>query len=75
MGTFTDRLTQAGWLPARARARLTADITARNALDRTLAAAKGLDPADPKCARFQGPELQHHLDRAVRAARRGGAAK
>lgn len=57
------------WLPARARALLSKGITRRNALDRAMAEARGLDPADPKCARFQGPAYHDRLDAAVRKAR------
>lgn len=60
------------WLPPRTRARLNRDITARNTLDRTMAAARGLAPDDPKCARFAGEHLRDALDRLVRKRRRVG---
>ncbi len=60
------------WLPPRTRALLSDTITQRNALDRTLAEARGLDPADPACARFQGAKYQAALDRQVRANAKAG---
>ncbi len=64
--TYTQRLSRAGWLPPRARASLTRTIARRNALDRALAEARALDPADPRCARFQGAGACEALDREAR---------
>ncbi len=70
--TYTQNLLTAGWLPARTRARLTRDITRRNALDRARMAEAGItDPTDTRGARFQGPGAHDALDRAVRKAVRG----
>lgn len=74
MGTFTDRLSRVGWLPARTRAKLSRSIRARNALDRQLAEQHGLPTDDPRCARFQGVAAHETLDREVRVRRaRAGA--
>lgn len=61
------------YLSPRARALLTRTITRRNALDRTLAVARGLAPDSPACARFQGPRYHAMLDAQVRAMARARA--
>jgi hypothetical protein len=66
----TNRLLALPYLPPRARRVASAQCRARRVLDQALAVEKGLDPASPQCARFR-PELRPHLDRAVRAAKRG----
>lgn len=55
-----------GWLPARTRARLNRDITRRNALDRSMAVARGMAPDDAWCARFAGEHYRDALDAEVR---------
>ncbi len=60
------------WLPPRTRTLLSRTITQRNALDRALAVARGLDPADPACARFQGAAYRDKLDTMVRRRRSAG---
>lgn len=54
------------YLPPRARALLTRRIAARNALDRSLATARGIPADSPDCARFQGPGAHDALDREAR---------
>lgn len=58
------------WLPPRARRALSARIARRNALDRALAVARGLDPASPQCARFQSEHYRDALDTAVAKGKR-----
>jgi hypothetical protein len=62
------------FLPPRARRVLNERLRRRRVLDQTLAIARGIDPNDPACARFQGLGAQAALDRIARKRTASGCA-